>query len=56
MTKQSNEQYSEAEAQRRFLGVLKAAVSTPPKPQKMVTRKDVAAQSKKRPIPTKKRV
>jgi hypothetical protein len=44
----SDDSYSEAEAQRRFLGTLKAALNTPPKPQKIMTRKGVAAQSKKR--------
>jgi hypothetical protein len=44
----SDEQYSEAEAQRRFLGALKVALNTPPKPQKMMARKGVSAQSKKR--------
>lgn len=46
--KRTDEQYSEAEAQRRFLGSLKAALNTPPKPQKMMTRKGVAAHSKKK--------
>jgi hypothetical protein len=49
-----DEQYSKEEAQRRFLGSLKAALNTPPKPQKMMTRKGVAAQSKKRRKPAKK--
>ena len=48
MSQQLDEQYSEQEAQRRFLGTLKAALNTPPKPLKMIPRKGVAAQSKKR--------
>jgi hypothetical protein len=46
MSKQSD-QYSEQEAQRRFLGSLKAALNTPPKPLKNMPKKGVAAQSKK---------
>jgi hypothetical protein len=45
--KKSDEQYSDQEAQRRFLGTLKAALNTPPKPQKMMTRKGVRAQRKR---------
>jgi hypothetical protein len=41
------EQYSEAEAEQRFVAAVKAALNTPPKPQKSMTRKGVAAQSKK---------
>jgi hypothetical protein len=49
MTKrQPDDSYSEAEAQRRFLGTLKVALNTPPKTQKMMARKGVKAQSKKR--------
>jgi hypothetical protein len=48
MARHPDEQYSEQEAQRRFLGTLKAALNTPPKPLKMIPRKGVAAQSKKR--------
>jgi hypothetical protein len=40
-------EYSDEEVQRRFLGALKVALNTPPKPQKMMTRKGVAAQAKK---------
>jgi hypothetical protein len=46
--KKTDEQYTEQEAQRRFLNSLRAALNTPPKPQKMMTRKSVGAQSKKR--------
>jgi hypothetical protein len=42
-------EFSEAEAQQRFLAAVKAALRTPPKPQKSMTRKGVTAQSKKRP-------
>jgi hypothetical protein len=42
------DQYSEKEAQRRFMASLKAAVNTPPKPLKRMTPKGVPAQSKKR--------
>ena len=45
--------YSEQEAQRRFLGSLKAALNTPPKPLKSMTRKRVAALQKKRRKPAK---
>jgi len=45
--KSQDDQFSEQEAQRRFLGSLKAALNTPPKPQKKMARKGVAAQSKK---------
>jgi hypothetical protein len=43
-----NEQYSEDEAQRRFLQSLKAAVNTPPKPLKSLPRKRAKRQSKKK--------
>jgi hypothetical protein len=46
--KSRDDQYSEEEAQRRFLGSLKAALNTPPKPLKSMARKGVPAQSKKR--------
>jgi hypothetical protein len=42
------DEYSEQEAQRRFLGSLKAALNTPPKPLKSMTPKGSKAQSKKR--------
>jgi len=42
------DQYSEKEAQRRFMASLKAAVNTPPKPLKSMTPKGVPAQRKKR--------
>jgi hypothetical protein len=41
-----NEQYSDEEAQRRFLAAVKAGLNT--KPPKSMTPKGVAAQSKKR--------
>jgi hypothetical protein len=47
MGKRSDEQYSEQEAQQRFLAALKAAVNTPPKPLKSMAPKGVPAQSKK---------
>jgi hypothetical protein len=43
-----NEQYSEEEAQRRFLAAVKAGLNTKPKPLKSITPKGVLAQSKKR--------
>ena len=48
MAREPDEQYSEQEAQRRFLGTLKAALNTSPKPLKSMTRKGVKVQSKKR--------
>jgi len=44
----SKDQYSEQEAQRRFMAALKAAVSTPPKPLKDVPKKYSGAQRKVR--------
>jgi hypothetical protein len=41
-------QYDDAEAEQRFVAAVKAALNAPPKPQKSMTRKGVAAQSKKR--------
>jgi hypothetical protein len=43
-----NEQYSDEEAQRRFLIAVKAGLDTKPKPLKSMTPKGVPAQSKKR--------
>jgi hypothetical protein len=40
-----NEQYSKEEARRRFMASLKAAVNTPPKPLKSMTRKRPRKQS-----------
>ncbi|UGY15196.1 hypothetical protein HAP48_0042840 [Bradyrhizobium septentrionale] len=54
MANQRDEPYSEQEAQRRFLVTLKTALNTPPKPLKMMPRKGVAAQSKKRRKTAKK--
>jgi hypothetical protein len=49
MTKPKPEdQYSEEEAQRRFLAAVNAGLNTPPKPLKNMTPKGVPAQSKKR--------
>jgi hypothetical protein len=44
----ADDQYSEQEAEQRFMAALKVAVNTPPKPLKSMTPKGVAAQSKKR--------
>jgi hypothetical protein len=41
------DQYSEQEAQQRFMAAIKAAVSTPPKPLKSMGSKGVPAQRKK---------
>jgi hypothetical protein len=46
--KKSDNQYSEEEAQRRFLAAVKAGLNTPPKPLKSMTPKGVPAQSKKK--------
>jgi hypothetical protein len=46
--RKSNDDFSEQEAQQRFLAALKAAVNTPPKPLKSMTPKGMLAQSKKR--------
>jgi hypothetical protein len=43
-----SDQYSEQEAQRRFMAALKAAMNTPPKPLKSMGPKGVPTQSKKR--------
>jgi hypothetical protein len=48
MPKASNEQYSDEEAQRRFLAAVKAGLNTPPQPLKSMTPKGIPAQSKKR--------
>jgi hypothetical protein len=42
------DQYSEREAQRRFMATLKAAVNTPPKPLKDVPKKRAKAQAKRK--------
>jgi hypothetical protein len=47
-TKRDDEQYSDEEAERRFLTAVKAGLNTPPKPLKSMTPKGVPAQSKKR--------
>jgi hypothetical protein len=46
--KQTDEEYSDEEAQRRFLAAVKAGLNTKPKPLKSMTPKGVPAQSKKR--------
>jgi hypothetical protein len=43
-----NEQYSDEEAQRRFLLAVKAGLNTKPQPLKSMTPKGVPAQSKKK--------
>jgi hypothetical protein len=43
-----NEQYSDEEAQRRFMTAVKAGLNTPPTPLKSMTQKGVPVQSKKR--------
>jgi len=43
-----NDQYSDDEAQRRFVAAVKAGLNTKPKPLKSMTPKGVPAQSKKR--------
>jgi hypothetical protein len=43
--------FTEEEAQGRFLAAVKAALNTPPRPQKSRPRKGVAAQSKRRKKP-----
>ena len=50
----SDEQYSEQEAQWRFMATLKAAVNTPPKPLKSMGPKGMPSQSKKRRKKTKR--
>jgi hypothetical protein len=40
-----NEQYSDEEAQRRFLAAVKAGLNTKPKPLKSISPKGVPAQS-----------
>jgi hypothetical protein len=47
-----NEQYSDEEAQRRFVAAVKAGLNTKPQPLKSMTPKGVPAQSKKRRKPT----
>jgi hypothetical protein len=47
-TKQTNEQYSEQETQRRFERLVKSALNTSPKPLKSMGPKGMPSQSKKR--------
>ena len=53
MPTKAEDQYSEQEAQQRFMAALKAAVNTPPKPLKSMTPKGIPAQRKKRRKRTK---
>jgi hypothetical protein len=46
MDRKNGEQYSEEEAQRRFLAALKSGVNTPPKPLKSMTPKRPKKQSR----------
>jgi hypothetical protein len=46
--KKIDDLYSEEEAERRFMAAVKAGLNTKPKPLKSMTRKSVAAQSKKK--------
>jgi len=46
--KKDSEQYSEQEAQQRFVAAVKAALNTPPAPLKDVPRKWSRAQRKQR--------
>ena len=46
------DQYSEEEAQRRFLVAVKAGLNTRPTPLKSITPKGVPSQSKKQRKPT----
>jgi len=48
---QDDELYSDEEAQRRFIGTLRAALNTPPKP--MIVPKKKAAKAKKTKKPGK---
>jgi hypothetical protein len=47
-TPRKSDDYSEHEAQRRFMAALKSAVNTPPKPLKDVPKKRAKKQAKKR--------
>jgi Sec-independent protein translocase protein TatA len=53
MARQSDDQYSEQEAQQRFEKLVKAALNTRPRPLKSMGPKGVSAQSKKRKKRTK---
>jgi len=46
--KNTDDEYSEREANQRFMAALKVAVNSPPRPLKSMTPKGVPAQSKKR--------
>lgn len=53
-TKADADQYSEPEAQRRFMAAVKAALNTPPKPLKDIPKKHSGAQRKPRKSPSKR--
>jgi hypothetical protein len=48
MNKKPDEQYSDEEAQQRFVAAVKAGLNTKPKPLKSMTPKGVPAQSRKK--------
>jgi hypothetical protein len=48
MTTKKSDEYSEEEAQRRFVAAVKAGLNTKPTPLKSIAPKGVPAQSKKR--------
>jgi hypothetical protein len=48
MPEKQGDQYSDQEAQQRFEKLVHVALNTRPKPQKMMERKGVPAQSKKK--------
>jgi hypothetical protein len=56
MEKNQNDQYSDQVSQQRFQKLVGIALKSPPKPQKKMARKGVAAQSKKRRKTAKKAV
>ena len=48
MAKQSSDQYSDQEAQQRFLATVKAALNTPPKPLKDIPKVHTGTKRKPR--------
>ena len=48
MTEKQSDQYGEVESEQRFRKLVGIALKTPPKTHKMMGKKGVAAQSKKR--------
>jgi hypothetical protein len=52
---ENDEQYSDQESQQRFRKLVGIALKSPPKTQKMMGKKGVAAQSKKRKKSVRKR-